>query len=117
MATEHATAVADAGGLIGAWPCGFTSISMDDFGTEIIRLAEAAGAGHVALGTDLDGNYKPVLTSYDQLPDLVSLLHDRGLPATHIEQILGGNAMKLLTGVLLQEVQAGQRDGLGGGDG
>ncbi len=43
MATEHATAVADAGGLIGAWPCGFTSSSMDDFGTEIIRLTEAAG--------------------------------------------------------------------------
>jgi membrane dipeptidase len=100
MATEHATAVADAGGLIGAWPCGFTSISMDDFGTEIIRLTEAAGAGHVALGTDLDGNYKPVLTSYDQLTDLVSLLRDRGLPAAHIEQILGGNALDLLTRIL-----------------
>jgi membrane dipeptidase len=100
MATEHATAVADAGGLIGAWPCGFTSISMDDFGTEIIRLTEAAGAGHVALGTDLDGNYKPVLTSYDQLPDLTRLLSDRGLPAAHIEQILGGNALDLLTRLL-----------------
>ncbi len=113
MATEHATAVADAGGLIGAWPCGFTSSSMDDFGTEIIRLTEAAGAGHVALGTDLDGNYKPVLTSYDQLTDVTRMLSDRGLPTAHIDQILGGNAMKLLTAVLLQEVEAGQGDGLG----
>jgi membrane dipeptidase len=115
MATEHATAVADAGGLIGAWPCGFTSISMDDFGTEIIRLTEAAGAGHVALGTDLDGNYKPVLTSYDQLTDVTRRLSDRGLPAAQIEQILGGNALQLLTGILLQEVEAGHRHGLGGG--
>ena len=69
MTTGHATAVAEAGGLIGAWPCGFTSESFADFGTEIIRLTEAVGAGHVALGTDLDGNYRPVLTSYPQLGD------------------------------------------------
>ena len=81
MTTEHAAAVAAAGGLIGAWPCGFTSLSLDDFGTEILRLAEATGPDHVALGTDLDGNYRPVLTSYDQLDDLASLLRDRGLPA------------------------------------
>jgi membrane dipeptidase len=100
MATEHAAAVAAEGGLIGAWPCGFTSNSMNDFGTEIIRLTEAAGAGQVALGTDLDGNYRPVLTSYDQLTDLASLLRDRGLAAAHIEQILGGNALDLLTRIL-----------------
>jgi membrane dipeptidase len=73
---------------------------MHDFGTEIIRLTEAVGAGHVALGTDLDGNYKPVLTSYPQLADVTGLLRDRGLAAAQIEQILGGNAMKLLTSVL-----------------
>jgi len=40
-----------------------------------------AGPGHVAIGTDLDGNYRPVLTSYHQLADLAGLLRDRGLPA------------------------------------
>ena len=59
-----------------------------------------AGPGHVALGTDLDGNYRPVLTSYDQLDDLAGLLRDRGLPSDRIHQILGGNAMKLLGRVL-----------------
>ena len=34
----------------------------------------------MAIGTDLDGNYRPVLTSYDQLDDLAGLLRDRGLP-------------------------------------
>jgi membrane dipeptidase len=100
MTARHAAAVAEAGGLIGAWPCGITSRSLTDFGTEILRLAEATGPDHVALGTDLDGNYKPVLTSYDQLDDLARRLHDRGLPAGHVDQILGGNALDLLRQVL-----------------
>ena len=100
MSVRHAAAVAEAGGLVGAWPCGITSRSLADFGTEIIRLAEAAGPDHVALGTDLDGNYRPVLTSYDQLDDLTGLLRDRGLPTARIHQILGGNALKLLARVL-----------------
>jgi membrane dipeptidase len=100
MTSEHAVAVASAGGLIGAWPCGFTSRSLDDFGAETIRLTEAVGSDHVAIGTDLDGNYRPVLTSYAQLGDAARLLRDRGLPAADVGQILGGNAMDLLTRIL-----------------
>jgi len=96
LTTAHVAAVATAGGLIGAWPCGLTSRSLADFGTEIIRLTEVAGPGHVAIGTDLDGNYRPVLTSYHQLADLAGLLRDRGLPAAQVRQILGGNATELL---------------------
>ena len=100
LTTEHVAAVASAGGLIGAWPCGITSGSLADFGTEIIRLTEAADPAHVALGTDLDGNYRPVLTSYDQLDDLAAVLQDRGLPSAHVHQILGGNALTLLHSIL-----------------
>ena len=100
MTAQHAAAVAGAGGLVGTWPCGITSRSLADFGTETIRLAEAAGPGHVALGTDLDGNYRPVLTSYDQLDNLVGLLRDRGPPAADVHQFLGGNALDLLRQVL-----------------
>jgi membrane dipeptidase len=96
LTTEHVAAVASAGGLIGAWPTGLTSRSLADFGTEVIRLTEVAGPGHVAIGTDLDGNYRPVLTSYHQLADLAGILRDRGLPAARVLQILGGNAMDLL---------------------
>src|SRR5204862_5426138 len=38
MTAEHAVAAAQAGGLTGGWPCGFTSRSMDDFGTELLRV-------------------------------------------------------------------------------
>jgi membrane dipeptidase len=100
MSARHAAAVAEAGGLVGAWPCGITSRSLADFGTEIIRLAEAAGPDHVAIGTDLDGNYRPVLTSYDQLDDLTGTLAAGGLPTARIHQILGGNALDLLARVL-----------------
>jgi len=100
MTAQHAAAVAEAGGLIGAWPCGITSGSLADFGTEIIRLAAAAGPDHVAIGTDLDGNYRPVLTRYDQLDDLTGLLAARGLPPARVHQILGGNALNFLGRVL-----------------
>ena len=88
-------AVASAGGLIGAWPAGLTSHCLAHFVTEIIRLTEAAGPDRVAIGTDLDGNYRPVLTSYSQLADLAGLLRDRGLAADRTRQILGGNAAAL----------------------
>jgi membrane dipeptidase len=92
LTAAHAAAVTAAGGLIGAWPAGVTSRSLADFADEILRLIEAAGPGGVAVGTDLDGNYRPVLTRYAQLADLDGLLRDRGLPADHIRQVLGGNA-------------------------
>ena len=72
MSAQHAAAVAEVGGLVGAWPCGITSRSLADFGTEIIRLAEAAGPDHVGLGTDLDGNYRPVLTIALEIADISS---------------------------------------------
>ena len=96
LTTAHLTAVTSAGGLIGAWPAGLTSQSLTDFAAEIIRLTEVASPRCVAIGTDLDGNYRPVLTSYPQLPDLAGLLRDRGLAADSIQQILGGNAAALL---------------------
>jgi len=49
LTTAHAAAVASAGGLIGAWPCGITSRSLADFGTEIIRLTDVAGPGQVGV--------------------------------------------------------------------
>jgi hypothetical protein len=70
--------------------------SLADFSAEIIRLAGAAGPARVAIGTDPDGNYRPVLASYSQLADLAGLLREGGLPADRIRQILGGNAADLL---------------------
>ena len=54
----------------------------------------------MAIGTDLDGNYRPVLTSYAQFEDPAGLLRDRGLPQDRIRQILGGNIAALLRRII-----------------
>jgi membrane dipeptidase len=64
LSPAHARVVADAGGLIGAWPSGVTSTSLADFADEIARLADLVGTGHVAIGTKMDTSYRPVLISY-----------------------------------------------------
>jgi membrane dipeptidase len=96
LSPAHARAVADAGGLIGAWPSGVTSTSLADFADEIARLADLVGPGHVAVGTDMDANYRPVLTSYADFAALPRLLAGRGLGDAEAGQILGANALGLL---------------------
>lgn len=93
---EHARVVSDAGGLIGAWPSGVASETLDDFIDEVVRLVDVVGVDHVAIGTDLDANYRPVLTEYGQFDDLDDGLADRGLSTDDIDRILGGNAIDLI---------------------
>jgi membrane dipeptidase len=99
LSADHARAVASAGGLIGAWPSGVTSTSLGDFADEICRLADLVGAGHVAIGTDMDANYRPVLRSYDDFAALPGLLAERGAGPAATDAILGGNALELLRAV------------------
>lgn len=93
----HATFAA--GGLIGAWPAGFAQDSIDDYCDEICRLTEAIGVAHVAIGTDLDANYRPVLTDYAQFPDVARRLAGRGMTPDEIDRILGGNFIDLFASV------------------
>lgn len=95
LSDDHALVVAEAGGLIGAWPSGVTSATFDDFVDEIIRLIELVGVEHVGIGTDLDANFQPVLTAYGQFSDLAEHLVRRDLASTEVDRILGGNALDL----------------------
>jgi len=92
--------VADCGGLIGAWPSGVASLTLADFADEVCRLVDEVGVGHVAIGTDLDANYKPVLTRYEQFPELAALLGDRGLDTAAVDKVLGGNFIELFERVV-----------------
>ena len=96
---DHARIVADAGGLIGAWPSGVASETLDDFIDEIVRLIELVGVEHVAIGTDLDANFRPVLTEYRQFDDLDAGLSMRGLGPADIDRVLGVNAVELIAAV------------------
>jgi len=106
LSADHARAVAGAGGLIGAWPSGVTSVSIADFADEIARLADLVGADHVAIGTDMDANYRPVLTGYAQFAALPQLLAGRGFTDAETGKVLGANALDLLRHVSGEESQS-----------
>ena len=95
LSVEHARAVAAAGGLIGAWPSGMALDSFDAYLDEIARMVELLGIEHVAIGTDMDGNYRPVMTTYTQYADLETGLRDRGFDAPALAAVLGGNLRRL----------------------
>ncbi len=99
LSTAHARAVASAGGLIGAWPSGVTSTGLGDFVDEIVRLADLVGIDHVAIGTDLDANYRPVLASYADYALLPEMLARRGLGSAETAKVLGGNFLRLFRAV------------------
>ncbi len=95
ITVEHAKLVARTGGVIGAWPSGFNS-SFDEFVDNTMRLIDAAGIDHVGLGTDMDGNFKPVFSSYTQLPDWAAALKAKGLSRDEVGKVMGGNMRRVL---------------------
>jgi len=99
LSVEHAIAVADGGGVIGAWPSGVIQTTLDDYCAEICRLVDVVGIDHVSIGTDMDANYKPVLTTYEQFPELAASLLKRGMTSDEVDQVLGGNFIRLFGAV------------------
>ena len=100
ITVEHARLVASTGGVIGAWPSGFANRTFADFVDQTMRLVDAAGVDHVGLGTDMDGNFQPVFSSYRQLPDWIAALRAKGLSESDAAKIAGGNALRVLQQVL-----------------
>jgi membrane dipeptidase len=96
---EHARLIADAGGIVGAWPAGIGSDSLADFVEQILALIDVAGVEHVAIGSDMDGNYKPVLTEYADFPLLAAALLYRGRSEQDVARVLGGNFLRLFDDV------------------
>ena len=95
----HAKMVASTGGVIGAWPSGFNK-SFEEFVDNILRLVDVIGINHIGLGTDMDGNFKPVMDSYTQIPKLIAALQSKGLNEESVRKIMGGNAKRLLEEVV-----------------
>lgn len=99
LSREHAHLVSDADGIIGAWPAGIGSKTLADFAAQVIALANEVGANHIAIGTDMDGNYKPVLTDYTDFVLLAALLLQQGMSESDIGKCLGGNFLRVFSDV------------------
>jgi membrane dipeptidase len=93
ITAEHAKLVAAAGGVIGAWPCGFGLDTFADYIDAIQRLVDAVGIDHVAIGTDMDANYKPVFSNYKDWSLVPAALLARGMQEGEVAKVLGGNLL------------------------
>jgi membrane dipeptidase len=95
ISVEHAKSVADAGGIIGSWPSGFGLSNFADYIDAIMRLVDAVGVDHVAIGTDMDANFKPVLRSYRDWGLIPAALLARGMHEEDAAKIMGGNFIRV----------------------
>ena len=62
----------------------------------IARLIDVIGVDHVAVGTDMDANYRPVMREYGQFGVLGDRLQARGLTQAGVDRVLGANAVDLI---------------------
>lgn len=95
ISVQHAKLIMQTKGLIGAWPSGYNS-SFDAFIDNVKRLVDAVGIDHVGLGTDMDGNFKPVFNNYNQMPQFIGELKHKGFTVEEAMKIAGGNAKRVL---------------------
>ena len=99
ISKELALRIAEADGVIGAWPAGLGISTMDGLITRILELVDIVGVDHVGLGTDMDANYKPVWDDYADFPLVVMRMLQRGLNEDEVAKIIGGNGLRVLTAV------------------
>ena len=76
-------------------PSGFGGVTLNDFVDRIFVLTEVVGPDHAALGTDMDANFRPTMSSYRQLPLVVSELLRRGYGEANVAGLVGGNFRRL----------------------
>ncbi len=93
---DVAQAIAGTGGYIGAWPVGIGETTLAEFIDRIDFLVETVGEDHVAMGSDMDANYKPVLETYRKMPLVVGALMKRGYSDETLAKIMGGNVLRVM---------------------
>ena len=93
-------AIAATGGLIGIgfWSGAVCGTTIDHVAKAIKHAVDVAGASHVALGSDFDGD--AAIIDVAGLPSLASALTRIGLSSEDIELVFGKNVLAFLRNTL-----------------
>jgi len=96
VSVEHAKLVTSHGGIVGSVPSGIGQKTVADWIASILRLVDAVGVDHVAIGTDMDANYMPVFSDYADWPLIPAALLAHGMAQAEVAKIMGGNFLRVL---------------------
>jgi membrane dipeptidase len=106
VSVEHARLVAAAGGIIGSVPSGIGQTTFADYIDSILRLVDAVGDEHVAIGTDMDANYRPVMRSYRDWSLIPAALLARGLGEASVARVMGEHYLRVFKAVTTRGASA-----------
>jgi membrane dipeptidase len=95
VSVEHARLVTGHGGIVGSVPSGIGQKTVAEWIDSILRLVDAVGVDHVAIGTDMDANFMPVFADYADWPLIPAALLARGLHEPEVAKIMGGNFLRV----------------------
>ena len=104
LTDQQVQRIAETGGVIGIgyFEAAICGLEPDDFAKAVRHIVDLVGIDHVGLGSDFDG---AVRTKFDVtgLPYITESLLEAGFTDQEIEQIMGGNVLRLLDELLPRE--------------
>lgn len=90
----HAKLIADTGGVVGIWTSAGSFLDVKAFARGVVNMADIVGVDHVGIGTDMNGLVHPMMSSYEDFPDLVGALFQY-FREDEMRKILGGNYLRV----------------------
>lgn len=98
---DEVVAIAGTGGLIalGAWDAAACGVTPADLAKAMAHVKGLVGANFIAIGSDFDGAVKTAFTLSDY-DVLVDELLNRGFTTGEIEDVMGGNAVRVFSAIL-----------------
>lgn len=97
--------VAEKGGVVGIWANGSSYRTLGRYADALLELATTLGAAHVGIGTDMDGMTTMVVPTYREFSELAELMAKRGVGAADLDNLLGGNYIRVLKRALAAEIK------------
>ena len=95
ISREHATVIAQTGGVVGIWAIAPTYETLPGFVDGIARAVDVLGVDHVGLGSDVSGAARNAWPDYADFPLVLRLLRLKGFADDEIGKLVGGNYVRV----------------------